>query len=62
MKPIYKKGLRDRRVVDEIDPKFYEKLLSGSIFIGFSRCRVKKCEDITQCLKCLKHGYPDKIC
>jgi hypothetical protein len=65
IKPIYKKGPRDRHVViwvAEIDPKFYEKFLSGSIFLGFSRCRVKKCEDITQCLKCLKYGHPAKIC
>lgn len=63
--PIFKRGPRDRRSVHwifEVAPEIYGKLSEGHVFIGFSRCRVSKFEEITQCFRCLRFGHPAAKC
>lgn len=63
--PIFKRGPRDRPSVHwifEVSPVIYEKFSVGHVFIGFSRCRVAKFEEVTQCFKCLYFGHPANNC
>ena len=65
IRPIFKTGplLGDSvSWVCEVKPKYYFSLLGEAIFLGFSRCRVRKFERITQCKKCLRFGHPETYC
>lgn len=63
--PIFKRGPRDRDTVSwifEVSPEIYPKLTDSHIYLGFMRCRTAKFEQVTQCLRCLRHGHPAANC
>lgn len=63
--PVFKRGQRDRPTINwvvEVTPALFQKLQSGHLYIGFSRCRTTTFEEITQCFRCLKFGHPATRC
>lgn len=65
IRPVFKRGRRDRPTVNwivEVNPELYRRLDGGHLYLGFSKCRVSKYEDVTQCFRCLKYGHPAAKC
>lgn len=65
IKPVFKRGPRDRDTVNwvvEVHPDYLKRFTSQNLYLGYSSCRVKLFEEVTQCLKCLKFGHPAKNC
>lgn len=65
IKPIFKRGPRDRPTVNwvvEVTPELYRRLESGHLYLAFSKCRVTKYEEVTQCYRCLKYGHSASRC
>ncbi|KAF0711450.1 Uncharacterized protein FWK35_00036689 [Aphis craccivora] len=66
LKPLFKRGPRDRETVwwvCEVRPDIHAKLLiAGRIYIGMSNCRVAEYFDFQQCFTCLKYGHREIFC
>lgn len=65
LKQIFKRGPRERPTVNwviEVHQNLLNNMLSRPLYIGFSRCRVDRFEEVTQCYKCLKFGHPSAQC
>jgi len=66
IRPLFKRGLRDREtvwLVCEVRPDIHAKLLTaGRVYIGMSNCRVSEYFDFQQCFTCLKYGHSEKFC
>lgn len=65
LKPVFQTGPRGRSTTNwvvEVNPKFYSKFESTTLYLGFMRCRTNAYEEVTQCHKCLRHGHPAAKC
>jgi len=65
LKAVFKKGSRDRDTtswVCDVSPSLFECIKEATVYIGFTRCRCRAFEDVTQCYACLGFGHSAQKC